>query len=131
MPLCCYKNVNFLKSLFFQLFHEKPPAVMPIYSKKNVNSAKTTLYYGPKKSKRFVCLFTILTKYYCSQDHILSKNVLSLKDKLISYSQILSKNVNFLKNTVILCLFIQIFHSKPSAGMPIFGQNVNTVKTTL
>ena len=60
MPLCCYKNVNFIKSLFFQLFHEKPPAVMPIYSKKNVNSAKTTLlYYGPKNSKGLVCLFTI------------------------------------------------------------------------
>ena len=41
---------------------ENPPAFIPIYGKKNVNSAKTTLYYGPKKSKGLVCLFTIFTK---------------------------------------------------------------------
>ena len=35
---------------------------MPIYGKKNFNSAKTTRYYGPQKSKGFVCLFTIFTK---------------------------------------------------------------------
>ena len=88
---------------------KNPLLSCPTNSKKNVNSAKTTLYYGPKKSKRFVCFFTILTKYYCSQDHILSENVQSLKNKLISYSHILSKNVNFLKYRLILYLFILSF----------------------
>ena len=32
------------------------------------------------------------------------------------------KNVHFLKNTVLLCRFFQIFHEKPATAMPIFGQ---------
>merc|ERR1712083_405593 len=35
---------------FFLIFHEKIPAVMPIFGPENVNSVKTTLYYGPKMS---------------------------------------------------------------------------------
>ena len=54
MPIFCQK-IHSLKNTalschFFQIFHEKPPAVMPIFGQKNVNSVKTTLYYGPKKS---------------------------------------------------------------------------------
>ena len=48
---------------------------------------------------------------------------ISLKNKLLSYSHIL-KNVHSPKNTVILCHFIQIFHAKPSTGMPIFVQKL-------
>ena len=70
MPISFQKKVNSLKTTllscpykrpfsqkdgahmsFFQIFHEKAPAVMPILGQKNVNSIKTTLYYGPKKSK--------------------------------------------------------------------------------
>ena len=36
---------------FFQIFHKKPHPTMPIFGQKNVNFVKTTLYYGPKKSK--------------------------------------------------------------------------------
>ena len=55
MPTFCQKNVNSLKNTvlschFFQNFHEKPPVVMRILGKKDVNFDKTTKYYGPKKS---------------------------------------------------------------------------------
>ena len=49
---------------FFLIFHEKPPAFMPIFGQNNVNSVKTTLYYGPKKSmakKKVKHLATILS----------------------------------------------------------------------
>merc|ERR1712083_473779 len=35
---------------FFLIFNEKIPTVMPIFGPENVNSVKTTLYYGPKMS---------------------------------------------------------------------------------
>ena len=49
------------------ILSKKHPLKIPLHSypsmvKKNVNSAKTTLYYEPKKSKGLVCLFTIFTK---------------------------------------------------------------------
>ena len=55
MARFCQKNLHSLKNTmlscnFFQIFHEKPPSVMPIFGKKNVNSVITTLQYGTKKS---------------------------------------------------------------------------------
>ena len=49
MARFCQKNLHSLKNTmlscnFFQIFHEKPPSVMPIFGKKNVNSVKTILY---------------------------------------------------------------------------------------
>ena len=40
---------------FFQIFHQKTPAVMSIFGQKNAISVKTTIFYGPKKSIK--CLF--------------------------------------------------------------------------
>ena len=51
MLIFCRKNAKSLKNLschFLQILHEKFPAVMPIFDQKNVNSVKTTLYYGSK-----------------------------------------------------------------------------------
>ena len=36
--------------LFLQNFQEKIPAVKLIFGQKDINSVKTKLYYGPKKS---------------------------------------------------------------------------------
>ena len=38
-----------LKYFFFKFLYKKPPAVIPIFGPKNVNSVKNT-HYGPKKS---------------------------------------------------------------------------------
>ena len=51
MPIFCRKNVHSLKNTLFS-FHEKPPAVKP-NGQKSHKSVKTTLYYGPKKSKGY------------------------------------------------------------------------------
>ena len=55
LAIFCQKNFHALTNTvlschFFQIFHEEHPTVMPVFGQKNVNSAKTTLYYGPTKS---------------------------------------------------------------------------------
>ena len=60
------------------------------------------------------------------------KNVHSQKKHTALMPIFCQKNVHSLKNTVLSCIFFQIFHEKPPAVMHIFGQNnVNSVKTTL
>ena len=55
MPIFCQKKVHSLKTRFshviFQFFYEKTPYFAFIHKigQKNVNSVKTTLYYGPKE----------------------------------------------------------------------------------
>ena len=56
MPIFCQKNVISLKNavlsyIFFQILHEKTPELSYPYLVQKHNSIKTTLYYGPKKSK--------------------------------------------------------------------------------
>ena len=104
---------------------------MPVFGQKNVNSAKTTLYYGPTKSigcpffpifhEKIPALMTI----FCQ------KNVHSLKNKLLSCLYFVKKSIlsKTLRSHVI---FFSNFSWKTPAVMPIFGQkNVNSVKTTL
>ena len=75
MTIFCQKNVHSVKNTvllchFFQIFHEKPPAVMPTFGHNDVDSVKTTLYYGPKNS--IGCLFSDFSrKNHCSNTHIL------------------------------------------------------------
>ena len=58
-------------SFFFQIFM-KTHIVMPIFGQTSVNSVKTTLDYGPKKS--IGCpFFQFLTKNHYCHSHILSK----------------------------------------------------------
>ena len=79
---------------------------------KNVNSVKTTLFYGHKSQKDalFVPLFhekitALMLIFY-------QKYVYSLKTHC-SYTDISQKNVHSLKNTVLSCVFFfQIFHKK-------------------
>ena len=84
MPIFCKKKVNFLKNTmlscpyfvkknvhplkntmlschFLQICHEKTLAVMPIFGQKSVDSVKTKLYYGLKKSIRYP-FFLFFTK---------------------------------------------------------------------
>ena len=55
--------------LFLQNFQEKIPAVKLIFGQKDINSVKTKLYYGPKKSIWTPCCHT----------HIWTESVNSVK----------------------------------------------------
>ena len=86
------KNVHFLNNTvlsfhFYQIFHEKPTAVMPILDQKSVHSIKTTLYYGQKvNSTPFFPFFT-------------NKSLLSCPHFV--------KNVHFLKTSALKSIFCQ------------------------
>ena len=107
MPIFCQQNVHFLKKtllrcryfvkmtfnllktrcshVIFWNFLEKPHPAMAICGQKNVNFVKTTLYYGPKKSKG--CPFFPI-----------------FHDKISTLMPIFSqKNVRSKKNTLLLC----------------------------
>ena len=88
---------------------KKPLLSCPYEIKKNVNSVKTTQYYGPKKL--IGCpFFPIFTNNQCSHTH----------------------NVHSTKSKVVSCHFFQMYHYKLSAVMRIFGQkHVNSVETIL
>ena len=97
-----------------------------IFGPKNVNSVKTTLYQGSRKS--IVCPF--LSDYsresqMLSYPYLVKKHPFSIKlIKIFCRKYVLS-----LKNKV-LSFFFQILYEKIPAVMPIFGQkNVNTDKT--
>ena len=105
---------------------------MSIFGQKNVNSVKTTLYYGPKKSTGCPFFPILHEKINALMPIFCQKNVHSLKNHAALIPIFCQKNFNPLKNTVLSCIFFQIFHEKPPAVMPIFGQkNVNSVKTKL
>ena len=97
--------------IFFNFLWKIPYCHAHIWSK-NVNSVKTTLYYGPTKSigcpffpifhEKIPALMTI----FCQ------KNVHSLKNKLLSCLYFVKKSIlsKTLRSHVI---FFQIFHEKP------------------
>ena len=112
--------------IFVQLLHKEPPAVMPIFDQKNVNSVKTTLYYGSKKSIgypffRFVKEITSLMPLFWQE------NVHSRKNTLLVSPYFIKKRLVF-QNTVLSSNFSNFSWKTP----PIFGQkNVNSFKTTI
>ena len=79
------KNVHILKNtvlscvFFFFKFFMKNSCCRAHDWSKNVDSVKTTLYSGPKKSIWCPFFLFLTKKNYCSFVHILSKNVHSLK----------------------------------------------------
>ena len=103
---------------------------MHIFGQNNVNSVKTTLYYGPKKSIGCPFFFQFFTKKSLLP-YFVKKKVHSLKNTLLLCPYFVKK-LSILSKTMLPCHFFQIFHEKPPAVMPIFGQkNVNSVKITL
>ena len=76
MPIFCQKNVLSLKNTkllcnCFQIFHEKPPADMPICSQKTSILSKPILW--AKKVNRMPFFSDFSRKNQCSHAHILSK----------------------------------------------------------
>ena len=102
--------------IFSNLSWKSPFCHAYIWSKNN--SAKTTLYNGPKMSLGcpFFQLLTKKSRLSCQ----LSKNVQYLK-KHCSYVHILSRNVICMIK-VLSCLFFQNLNDNSPAVMPIFGQ---------
>ena len=82
---------------------------MPIFGQKHVNSVKTKLYYGSKKS--IGCpLFTIFHEKITTLMPFLSKKRTFSKEHTLLTRIFGQKNVNFFKNTVLSCQFFQNFH---------------------
>ena len=76
----------------------KSPAVKPIFCQKNVNSVKTTLYYGPKKSMRCYFCSDISAKISALMPIFCQKNDRFLKKTCCSHAHILYKKRQFSKN---------------------------------
>ena len=82
---------------------------MPIFGQKHVNSVKTKLYYGSKKS--IGCpLFTIFHEKITTLMPFLSKKRTFSKEHTLLTRIFGQKNVNFFKNTVLSCQFNRNFH---------------------
>ena len=124
LAIFCQKNFHALTNTvlschFFQIFHEEHPTVMPVFGQKNVNSAKTTLYYGPTKSIGCPFFPIFYEKLPALMTIFCQKNVHSLKNKLLSClyfvkKSILSKTLRshviffkfFMKNPLLLCPYL-------------------------
>ena len=130
MPIFRQNNVHSLKITmlscrFFLIFHEKHPAVMPIFGKKTFNFAKTTLYYGPIKSIEwhFFPIFdekiNALMPIYCP------KNINSLKSILLSCPYIARKRPFSQKHVALMSFSYIYLHQKPPPVIPILGQKTS------
>ena len=88
---------------------------MPIFGQKNVNSVKTTLYYGPTKS--IGCPFFPICheKITALMPIFGQKNVLSLEKKLCSHAHILSAKTSILSKTLCSQAIFSHFFIKSSS----------------
>ena len=89
MSIFYEKNVHSLKNTvlschYFQIFHEKPNSVSPIFVQKNVNSVITTLQYGTKKSIGCPFFSIFHEKIIALMPIFCQKNVHSLKNTMLS-----------------------------------------------
>ena len=116
------KNVYSLENLvlschFSQIFSWKTPCSFP-YLLKNINSVKTTQYYGPKKSIGYH-FFWFFKKKSQLQSHICPKKCpLSYRHTAHEHT-FCQKNCQSIKATVLLYHFVQIFHENPLLLCPI------------
>ena len=122
----------------------KSPAVKPIFCQKNVNSVKTTLYYGPKKSMRCYFCSDISAKISALMPIFCPKNDRFLKKTRCSHAHILYKKRKFSKNhdaltpyctkliilSKTLCsyvVFFKFFMKNPWLPFPYLVKKVHSV----
>ena len=136
MPIFCQKmyiiclNHRALMSFFSYFLQEKPNFVMPIYGKKNFNSAKTTRYYGPQKSIWSSC-FWFLTKWITALKTIFCQKM-SILWKANCYILIFCQNMSILSMTTwSYVILFQFFMRNSLLGCPYLVKNVNSEKNTL
>ena len=132
MPKFCQNNFYSLKKhcalmSFFSTFSYKPP-VMPIIDKK-VNYVKTTVYYEPKKSKRYLFSWFLMKNSLLFSPYFF-KNCPFSKKTHSSHVHILSTKSPFSQNTVLSCHFFSKFswitpsyHADDSSKKRKFCQN--------
>ena len=104
-------------SFFSKLFRGKIPAVKPIFGQKHVNSVKTPLYYGFKKSIGYPFFLLFFTKKTAVMAIFCQKHVLFHKNTPLSCPNFVQKT-NSLKHTVHSYHIFQIFHEKPLLSYP-------------
>ena len=107
-----------LISFFFRIFHEKPPAVIPLFDQKNVNYVKTKFYYC-RKSQLDGLFFRFFINKYCSNAHINSKRR-PFSNKHIVLNFFVKRSIS--EKHCTLMSFFSTFTLKAPAVMPIFDR---------
>ena len=121
MPIFCRKNVHSFRNAvllcqFFQNFHQKPLAVMPIFDQKHQFYQNYTIIWAKKVNMmpffpishgKIIALMPIFCK----------KRPFSKKHDALK-SRFCQKNGHSLKNTVLLCHFFKIFMTNPLLSRP-------------
>ena len=97
LPKCRYSHV-----IFFQIFREKPNAIMHIIVLKNASSVKTKLYYATKKSIGFTFFPSFLEKITAFILVFCQKNIRSVKST--------SKKRLLCQKLVLECHFFSNFY---------------------
>ena len=129
LAIFCQKNFHALTNTvlschFFQIFHEKHPAVMPVFGEKKRQFCQnyTILWANKVNRMPFFPIFheniTALMPIFCQ------KIVKSLKNTLFSCLCFVKK-CPLSQKTLFPCHFFQIFHEKSLPVMPIFGQKMS------
>ena len=122
MPIFCRKNVHSFRNAvllcqFFQNFHQKPLAVMPIFDQKHQFYQNYTIIWA-KKVNMMPFFFRFLTeKSSLSCPYFVKKRPFSKKHAALK-SRFCQKNGHSLKNTVLLCHFFKIFMTNPLLSRP-------------
>ena len=119
MPIFCRKNVHSFRNAvllcqFFQNFHQKPLAVMPIFDQKHQFYQNYTIIWA-KKVNMMPSFFRFLTEKSSLSCPYFVKNVHSPKSTLLS-------SLDFVKKTAILSktLCSYVIFSKFSWQTPCF-----------
>ena len=98
---------------FFQIFHEKLPALMRMIGQKNVNSVKTTLYMG-QKSQQNALFFPISHEKITGSCHFFQ---VFYENPLLSSPYMVKKTSNLSK--------LHYFGPEKTIGCPDFSRKNN------
>ena len=107
---------------FFQIFHEKPHAGMPIFGQKNVNFVKTTINYGPKKSKGYPFVSYFHEKISTLMPIFCQKNAHSKKITLVSCPYFVKKTSIISKTRCSHVIFFNFFMKNPCCHTHIWSK---------
>ena len=91
---------------------------MPIFGQKNVNSIKTTLYYGPKKSIGCPFFPIFYEKIIFLMPIFYQKNVHSLKNTMLSCPHFVKKTSIFSITQCSHVIFLKYFMKNPPVLCP-------------